>query len=89
MLRFMTSLALCAAAASAAAQTTVALDLVDATGATRAVGTVALAAPELGGLSDVIVSIKLSAQDQALAIGHADGPKLGLLHLPYALAEDI
>ena len=44
MLRFMTSLALCAAAASAAAQTTVALDLVDATGATRAVGTVALAA---------------------------------------------
>ena len=43
MLRFMTSLALCAAAASAAAQTTVALDLVDATGATRAVGTVALA----------------------------------------------
>jgi hypothetical protein len=54
-----------------------------------AVGTVALAAPELGGLSDVIVSIKLSAQNQALAIGHADGPKLGPLHLPYALAEDI
>ena len=54
-----------------------------------AVGTVALAAPELGGLSDVIVSIKLSAQNQAQAIGHADGPKLGPLHLPYALAEDI
>jgi len=48
MLRFMTSLALCAAAGAAAAQTTVALDLVDATGATRAVGTVALAESPYG-----------------------------------------
>ncbi|KAB2898712.1 MAG: superoxide dismutase family protein [Burkholderiaceae bacterium] len=41
MHRILSSLLLCAAA-GAQAQTTVALDLVDATGATRAVGTVAL-----------------------------------------------
>ena len=53
------------------------------------VGTVALASPVHGGVADVIVSIKLSAQDQPLAIGSANGPRLGALSLPYALAEDI
>ncbi len=53
------------------------------------VGTVALASPVHDGVADVIISIKLSAQDQPLAIGSADGPKLGTLSLPYALAEDI
>lgn len=43
MHRFVTCLALCAATGASHAQTTVALDLVDATGATRAVGSVALA----------------------------------------------
>lgn len=50
MHRFLTRLALCAACATAAAhaQTTVTLDLVDASGATRAVGTVALADSSYG-----------------------------------------
>ena len=43
MHRFITCLAFCLSAAGAQAQPTVALDLVDATGAVRSVGTVALA----------------------------------------------
>jgi hypothetical protein len=54
------------------------------------VGVIAQAAPAPGGGTAVIAALQLSAaQAPDLRVGAPDGPVLGGLQLPYALAEDV
>jgi hypothetical protein len=54
------------------------------------VGLIAQAAPAPTGGTAVIVALQLAAaQAGDLRVGAADGPRLGGVHLPYALRDDI
>jgi tRNA-modifying protein YgfZ len=65
-------------------------EIFDLTDPSQPCGVVVQAAPSPLGGYDAIVSIQItSAEGTGLRLGHADGPPLVLLPLPYALLEDI
>jgi folate-binding protein YgfZ len=70
-------------------QLTAGTEVFAASDAEQAAGTVVQAAPALAGGWAAIVSMQTSAAQEALTADSAEGPRLMLLPLPYALLEDI
>ena len=65
-------------------------EVFDASAPDQPVGLIAQSAAAPGGGTAVIVSLQLSAEHAAdLRAGAADGPRVGELHLPFALLQDI
>lgn len=72
-----------------AAELAAGMEVFAADDAEQATGTVVQAAPRPDGGWAAIVSMQISAAEQALTAGCASGPTLTLQPLPYALLEDI